>query len=487
MVRQLLAESLLLSVAGGLIGLALASWGIRAFDAAVIPTGKPQWINFSMDYRAFGYLAAVTAGTAILFGLAPALRLSRIDINTTIKEGGRAGSAIRGKYLSGVLVVIEMTLAVVLLTGAGLMIRSFLAAYERPMGIDTRNILTMRLELPAVKYGKPGEQLEFQRRLAERLRAIPGVQAAAVASSPFGGGNFTFPYQIEGQPVDAKHRKSTNFLLAGDGYFETLQLAARRGRVLEPADYVSGPSVTVIKETMARQVWPNQNPVGQRMRFFKDDGPTDWITVVGVVPDYLPGRPVEPPDAVAILPFRQEPQPWMFVLARTRVNAASFENTFRREVQAVDPDLPVRNVATLDDRIALARWPQRVFGSMFAIFAGIALLLATVGLYAVVAYGVSQRTQEIGVRVALGASAGSILRMVFMSGMGQATIGLGLGLAAAFGVTRVLTAIFVGVSPTDPLTFGIVAGLLLAAAILGCAFPAHRAMRVDPAVALRHD
>ena len=211
------------------------------------------------------------------------------------------------------------------------------------------------------------------------------------------------------------------------------------------------------------------------------------MTVVGVVPDYLQTGQRSAPDAVAILPFRQDPRPWMSVLAHTRVNVASFGNTFRREVQGIDPDLPVRDLLTLDDQLALSRWPLGVLGSMFTMFAGIALLLATVGLYAVVAYGVSQRTHEIGLRVALGASAASILRMVFTSGMLQAVIGLALGMAASFGVSRVLTAILVGVSPTDPLTFGIVAGVLLAAAILGCTLPARRAMRVDPAIMLRHE
>jgi putative ABC transport system permease protein len=211
------------------------------------------------------------------------------------------------------------------------------------------------------------------------------------------------------------------------------------------------------------------------------------MTVVGVVPDYLQTEQISAPDAVAILPFRQDPRPWMSVLARTRVNAASLGNTFRREVQVIDPDLPVRDLLMLDDQLALSRWPLRVFGSMFTVFAGIPLLLATVGLYAVVAYGVSQRTQEIGVQVALGASAGSILRMVFTSGMRQAASGLALGLAASFGISRVITAILVGVSPTDPLTFGLVIGLLLAAATLGCTLPARRAIRVDPAVALRHE
>jgi putative ABC transport system permease protein len=238
---------------------------------------------------------------------------------------------------------------------------------------------------------------------------------------------------------------------------------------------------------MAKQLWPDQDPIGKRFRTYKDKIPGEWITVLGVIPNVLQNSQKAEPDPVGILPFRQEPRPWMAVLARTRVNATSLGNTFRREVQAIDPDLPVRDIMTLDDQLALGRWPLRVFGSMFGIFAGIALLLATVGLYAVVAYGVNQRTQEIGVRVALGASATNILRMVFNSGMRQAAIGLVLGLAAAFGVTRVLSTILVGVSPTDPLTFGIVAVLLLASAVLGCTIPARRAMRVDPAVALRHE
>ena len=214
--------------------------------------------------------------------------------------------------------------------------------------------------------------------------------------------------------------------------------------------------------------------------------PGDWITVAGVVADYLQNSQSEP-SPVAIIPFRQDPRSWMTVMARTRVGRTSLGNAFRHEAQAIDQDLPVRDLMTLDDQLAQGRWPLRVFGSMFAIFGGIALLLATVGLYAVVAYGVNQRTQEIGVRVALGASGTSILRMVFAGGMRQAAIGLVLGLAAAFGVTRVLSTILVGVSPTDPLTFGLVATVLLASAILGCTIPARRAMRVDPAIALRHE
>ena len=493
-VRQLLTESLLLSVAGGFLGWAIATWGIRAFDAAVIPTGKPLWIDFSMDYRALGYLAAITLTTAILFGLTPALRLSRMDVSTALKDGDRTGSGIRGKYLSGVLVVVEMMLAVVLLTGAGLMIRSFLLTYSAPMGMNTGNILTMQLELPTAKYAKPTDQLEFQRHLTERLRALPGVDTATVASSDLGIGNLNFPYELEGRQDEPNHRQSTSFLLVGDGYFETLQLAARRGRVLNSGDHVPGPNVAVINEEMSKQLWPNADPLGQRFRIYKNTKPGEWITVVGVVPNVLQvghggkqAAQTSGASPTAMIPFRQEPAGWMTVMARTRVSAGSLGNAFRREAQAIDQDLPVRNVITLDEQLALSRWPLRVFGSMFGIFAGIALLLATVGLYAVMAYGVNQQTREIGVRVALGAPSSSILRMVLSSGMRQAAIGLILGLAVAFGVTRVLSAILVGVSPTDPFTFAVVALVLVASATLGCLIPARRALSVDPAVALRHE
>jgi len=486
-VRQLLLESLLLATAGGLAGITIAQWSIRVFDAAVTANGKPLWIDFSMDYRVFGYLAAVSGLTAILFGLVPALRLSRFDLHSVISGGARAGRAIHGRYLAGVLVVVEMSLSVVLLTGAGLMIRSFLAVYARPMGIDTRDVLTMHIELPHEKYGTPAKQLGFQRALVERLRALPGVRTATAASGASGNGNLTLPYEIDGQSTDAGQRQFTDFQLAGDGYFETLGLTVRQGRVLNPADSVAGPYVAVINQTMARRLWPAQDPVGHRIRFIEATGPAEWMTVVGVVSDYLNSNLRPEPNAVAIIPFRQHPEGWMTFMARTQVPASSLANAFRREVAAMDPDLPVRELRTLDEELALSRWPLRVFGAMFTIFAAVSLLLATVGLYAVVSYGVSRRRQEIGVRVALGASAGSILRMVMASGMRQAAVGVSLGMLASFGISRVLRVILVDVSPTDPLTFGLVGGILIASAIFGCAIPARRATLVDAAVALRQE
>lgn len=487
-VRQLLIESLLLSIGGGLAGWALASWGIRAFDAAVVPTGKPVWIDFTMDYRVLAYLAAIVITTALLFGMAPAMRLSRLDINSALKDGARgASSGLRGKYLSGLLVVVEMMLAVVLLIGAVLLMRSFLVVYQRSPGVNTANILTMRVELPNVKYGKAAEQLEFQRQLIQRLRALPAVENATIASTIIGTGGISLPYEVEGQAVDAEQRPSVSLVVAADGYFETLRLSALRGRVLNSADYSAGPATAVLNDAMARQLWPGQDPVGKRFRTFKNGAPGDWITVVGMIPNVLQNTQRSQPEPAAIIPSRLEPKPWMSVMARTRVNASTLGNAFRHEVQLIDRDLPVRDVMTLDDQFALSRWPMRVFGAMFGIFAGIALMLATVGLYAVVAYAVSQRTQEIGVRMALGASTSGILRLIVGSGMRQVAIGLALGLTAALGVTKVLSALLVGVSATDPLTFVIVATLLIVSAALGCLIPARRAMRVDPVIALRHE
>src|SRR5262249_47301549 len=261
-VRQLLIESLLLSVTGGAIAWFIARWGTRAFDAAVIPTGKPAWIDFSMDYRAFAYLAAISIVAAIFFGLAPALRLSSIDLNSTLKDGGRgAGTGIRGKYLSGTLVVAEMALAVVLLAGAGLMIRSFLWAYSRPTGVDTANVLTMRIDLPDMKYDK-AQQIEFERTLAEKLRALPGGESAAVnAGTPIA-------YELDGVPRDAGDRPIAMAIMVGAGYFETLRVAPLSGRLLSEQDHITGLPAAVVNRAFAARSWPGEDPTGKRLRVF---------------------------------------------------------------------------------------------------------------------------------------------------------------------------------------------------------------------------
>jgi putative ABC transport system permease protein len=485
----LLVESLLLSSAGGALGWLIAQWGIPAFDAAVIPTGKPAWIDFSMDYRAFWYLAAVSIGTGLLFGLVPGLRLARLDVNAGLKDGGHGtGVTLRGRSLAGVLVVTEMALAVVLLSGAGLMVRSFLNAYSGSIGVTTANLLTMNVALPEAKYPKPADQLAFYQKLNQQLAALPGVDSVTTASEIPETRAIQFPYELEGAaPVDPKLRPFAIYMIAGPAYFHTVEAPPLSGRAFTESDGVSGPPVVIVNRTFAAQQCHHQHPLGKRPRVYKGPGATPaWLTVVGIAPDIAQKdmRAATPEPAIYV-PFRQDPQRRSDILAHTRVAPASLGEAFRRTVQSLDKDLPVRDVAPLDDRLAMMLWPLRVFGGMFAIFAVVALLLASVGLYAVVAQAVNQRTHELGVRVALGASSSAILRMVFAQGMRQMAIGLAVGLAAAFGITRVVGALLVGVSPTDPVTFGGVALVLTAAAVAGCTFPARRAMRVDPAVALR--
>jgi putative ABC transport system permease protein len=489
-IRQLLAESLILSVAGGVIGFFIAQWGTRAFDAAVIPNGKPTWIDFSLDYRAFAYLGVITLASAVVFGLAPALRLSRLDVNSGLKDGTMgSGSGGRGRYLSSVLVVVEMTLAVVLLAGAGLMIRSFLNAYRTPAGFDTARILTLRLDPSTAKYPKPADQILLYQHVFEKIGVLPGVEHVSVVSSLPGNGSATQRFDLEGAaPVEGGRRASTLTMIVGADYFGTIQIQPQAGRVFSENDGVSGPPVAIVNRGFVQTHLHGRDPIGARLRLYGGATPQHWLTIVGVVPNLTQADfshlKTEP---LVYVPFRQEPRRGMYVLARARVAPGSLGEACRRAVQSVDADLPARDVITLDAQLAQSAWPIRVFGSMFAIFAGIALLLASVGLYAVVAHMVGQRTHEIGVRITLGASRPEILRMVFTQGMRPMFIGLVLGLAAAFSVTRVLSALLTGVSPTDPLTFTLAATVLIASAFAGCAIPARRAMRVDPAVALRHE
>src|SRR5579871_943342 len=488
-IRQLLIESTMLSAAGGVLGWLFAIWGTRAFDLAVIPTGKPAWIDFSLDYRVMLYLAAISIGTGILFGLLPALRLSKLDVSSSLKEGGRGSSGGRqGRYLSGVLVVTEMALAVVLLTGAGLMLRSFLNAYATPVGVNTANILTMRVDLPDVRYSRPEQQAAFYLQLKTRLEQLPGVEVAALASNMPGDGSSNLSSEPETTaPIDPQQRPKGGLLISPE-YFRAMQVQLIAGRTFTDADGSTGVPSVIVNQAFANRYWPQQNALGKRLRLVAKT-PQPWLTVVGVAPDILQNNEANMVhrDPLIYLPFRQQPRTQMFAAARTHVPPATLGDSFRRAVQEIDQDLPARDLMTLQSRIEMRSWILGVFGSMFAIFGGIAFLLASVGLYAVIAHSVSQRTQEIGVRLAMGAKARDVLRMIFTQGMRQLTIGLAIGLLAALAVTRALNDLLVGVSPSDPATYVMVALALVTAGALGCAIPARRAVRVDPAITLRHE
>jgi putative ABC transport system permease protein len=489
-IRQLLVESVMLSVVGGVLGWLISIWGLRVFDASVRDR-IPSWMNFSMDYRGFAYLAAVSVGTGLLFGLAPALRLSKLDVNTSLREGGRGSSGgPRARYLSALLVITEMALAVVLLAGAGLMIRSFLNIYQTNVGVNTKNVLVMRLFLPEAKYPRAEDQIAFHQRLKARLDALPGVEVSSIATTMPTGGSMNFPYELEhSQPVDEKRRPTISALVISPDYFRAMDLRALRGRAFADADGVAGaPPVTLVNQRFAEKFWPGDDPVGKRLRIFNGKDPEPWLTVVGVVPNVLQNDiSVREHDPIIYLSYRHKPQRDMAIMARTRVPPGTLGTAFRREVQAVDEDMPLFALRTMEERIALNYWAQQIFGTLFAIFAGIALALASVGLYAVIAHSVSQRTQEIGVCMALGASGQNILQLIFSQGIKQLAIGLAIGLTAAFGLTRVLSSLLVQVSPTDPMTLAMVAFVLAAASTLGCLIPARRAMRLDPVQALRNE
>jgi putative ABC transport system permease protein len=498
-IRQLLVESVMLSTLGGVFGWLISKAGLRIFEANV-RNRIPSWIDFSMDYRGFAYLAAISLGTGVLFGLAPALRLSRLDVNTSLKDGSRGSTGTgRGKYLSGILVVAEMALAVVLLAGAGLMTRSFLNIYQTKTGVNEKNVLVMRLLLPEAKYSHPEDQLSFHQRLKARLEALPGVDVACIAITMPTGGSMTYPYEIEGRPLlDLKAGQSDSLIVISPDYFRAMDVRLLRGRAFTDADGAAGPPVAIVNARFAEKFWPADDPVGKRLRIFgydtpgfgasANDKPGPWLTVVGIAPNILQNDiEAHQFDPLIYVPYRQKPMRDMALMARTRVPPSTLINAFRRETQALDEDMPLYNVRTLEERLALNYWQQGVFGSLFGTFAAIALVLASVGLYAVIAHSVSQRTQEIGLRMALGASAQNILAMVFAQGMRQLLSGLAVGLLAAFGITRVLASLLVHVSPTDPITFILISLVLAAAATLGCWIPARRAMSVDPVIALRNE
>jgi putative ABC transport system permease protein len=487
-VRQLLAESVTLSTAGGVLGWLLAVWGVRAFDAALAGE-KPPWLDFSMDYTVLGYLAAISIGSGILFGLAPALRLSRADVHAALRDGGHGASGgARGRYLSSLLVAGEMATAVVLLVGTVLVLRTLVTVYGASVGVNTANVLTMNVDLPTKKYPRQDDRRSFYERLQARLRALPGVAAVSIASTLPGHDGMSTAFELEGAgAVDRSLRPEVRGLVVDADYFRAMDVRPLVGREFSGADGVAGTPAVIVNRSFAAKHWPAGRPAGRRLRLVEDGAPREWLTVVGVVPDIWQNDQRRDLEPLIYLPFLERPLAGMSVVARTRVPPATLGQPFRREVQAIDGELPVFAMHTLDEEIRQHDWSVHVFGALFSIFAAIAMLLAAVGLYAVVAHSVNRRTQEIGVRLALGANAANIVGAVFAQGMRPVALGLGVGLAAAFGLARLLRALLAGLGQPDWATFAIVSLMLAAAGALACAIPARRATRVDPVVALRFE
>ncbi len=485
-IRQLLVESVLLSSLGGVIGLGIAVFGIHAFDRAVQDVGKPSWILFTVDYRVLAYFAAVCIGSGVVFGLAPALRSSRVDLNHVLKEGGRAGSA-RGGWLSGALVVVQFTLAVVLLTASGLFLRSFLAGQSVNAWVPREHIMTARVTLPESRYPDKAARLRFFDGLTEQLAHLPGATHAASLTAAPGLGSPVFRLETEGALVDVPaNRRTAPTVAVSDDYFSMMGLPIARGRAFQSGDGDVGHEVAIITPAFAASFWPGQDPIGRRLRFNGEHTPEPWATVIGVSGDIVQGSNAAEPDAVVFIPFRQSDMQSGMLAVRTSGDAASLANVVRQRVQRVDADLALFDVKTIDELLAAQRWPYRVFGTLFFVFALMALLMASVGLYAVMSQATGRRTREIGIRMALGATPAGILQTVMRRGVIQLAVGLGAGVVAAAATTRAMRVLLIGVQPNDPMTFVVSAGLLMIVGSVACWLPARRASAVAPVEALAH-
>jgi predicted permease len=499
LVRQLFVESLLLAAIAGALGYGLSLWGVRIFNAAFQQMWPNDgitlfWLNFTPDARVYTFLASLCLGSSLVFGLAPALHISRTN-NDVLKDGGRtATGGVHTRRWTGALIVGQLALTVVLLGGAGLMVRSFLAVYQSGRVLDTSNVMTMQLSLGARKYPEPEQIKQFHRQLDEQLSAMRAFSAVTVASDipMMTMINALRQLTIEGRPPDdnLKSPPTTAYLYVGPRYFETIGLRLIRGRAFTENDGAVGHEAAIVNQRFASMFFSDGDPIGQRIRLANATAPNTpqpWLTIIGVVPTVPQIIFREPPEPVVYVSLRGEPAPHRFVsiIARAIGDRAAVVAAIREAVHKVDPNLAGYFARTLDEVAATGQWRQRMLGALFAAMAAIALLIASVGLYAVTAHGVTQRTPEIGIRVALGAQASQVVWLFVRRTVAQLAIGLVLGLAGAMVVGRQLQQFLVRTPPADPIALGLVSVLLIAVATAASIWPARRAARVDPATALR--
>jgi putative ABC transport system permease protein len=485
--RQLLTESALLAVLSGALALTLALWAVNLLQK-IIPDDLPHADQIGIDGRVFGFTLLISLGAGALFGLFPALQASRLSLNETLKEGGRGSGGVGHHHFRNLLVVSEVALSLALLIGAGLMLRSFIRLMSVDPGLDTRNVLAFEIKLPQSRYAPPQQAFFFQ-RLLERLRALPGVHAAsAVYPLPLSRAEDTIGFRIEGRPPpESSEWPPAGPRCIGAEYFKVLNIQLRKGRVLTESDDANAPPVVIVNEELARQYFPNQDPIGKRLAFNCCDGRTTWREIVGVVADVRHTGLDQGLRPEIYFPFMQLPLSSLTVVARTNGDPLGFVAAVRGQVQAVDKDQPITNIRTMEEIFARSVSQPRFNLSLLAVFACLALSLAAIGIYGVMSYLVTQRTHEIGVRMALGAQTGDVLRLVIRQGMVLALTGVLIGLITAFGLTRLLRNLLFDVSVTDPLTFFAIALLLALVGLLACYLPARRATKIDPLVSLRCD
>jgi putative ABC transport system permease protein len=487
-IRQMLCESLLLGALGGVAGMSLAWLGIDLLLAA-LPSELPFWMKFNVDGRVLAFTLAVSLLTSLIFGAAPAWQAARIDLIEALNEGGRSGVGGSRNRLRRFLVVAQVALALILLTGAGLMMRSFLRLQQVRLGFNPDNVLTLRVTAPGDDY-RGGVAL-FWRQLVERVNSLPGVEvASAIIPLPLSGvdewwGNFL---TVEGQPaLSFGQSPRINLGIITPQYFRTMEIPLLTGRAFNDADARDAPWVTVIDERLAREYWPNESPLGKRIRIGLPDSDNHWRAIVGVVGTVQHERLDAPTRKMVYVPSLQDPTGDQTLVVRSFAPRESLIAAVRNVVREMDPNLPITHVAMMREVIAESIWQPRLYAILFAIFAVVALTLAAVGIYGVMSYTVAARTHEIGIRMALGAERRHTLKLVVGQGMVLALGGVGIGVAGALLLTRLMRTLLFGVSATDPLTFAGVSLLLFGVALFACYLPARKAAQVDPLVALRRD
>ena len=494
-VRQLLTESVLLAALGGAFGLLLAFVGIR-----LLVLGVPEditgfivgWKDISISTPVLGFTLAVSMLTGIVFGLVPALHASKPDLNESLKEGGRGGTEGRQRnFVRASLVVAEVAIAMVLLVSAGLLIRSFLKLQQVSPGFNPANVLTMQLSLPRSKYAEKPQIASFFEQLVQRVGALPGVQSAAVGNNlPMSNDGWNASFAVENLQVgpDEPSPHGDPHMITPD-YFAAMGIPLLRGRYFSDADSKDALAVAIIDQTLAEQYWPDQDPIGKRIAAFFDGprGQRHWREIVGVV-GHVKQYGLDGKSKVQYyFPHTQSPQPNLYLVVRTASEQKGMAAAIRGALDSIDKDQPIYKVTTLEQMVSNSTSQKRFSMFLLGIFAAVALLLAAVGIYGVMSYAVTQRTHEVGIRMALGAQQKDVLALVVRQGMLMTLIGVGIGLVGAFAATQVMASLLFGVGTHDPLTFAGISVLLTAVALIASFIPARRATKVDPMIALRYE
>lgn len=487
-IRQLLTESVLLSVVGGGLGLLIGYWGVKAL-VSLNQDRIPRANEISLDWKVLLFTFGVSILTGVLFGIVPAIQTTKTDLHETLKEGGRSASSSTKQWIRSSLVVVEIALALAVLVGAGLLVKSFMHVQQVNPGFNPQGMLTMHLSLPVTKYSEAPQRANFYKQLINDVRSLPGVQSVgAVSVLPLSGGGSSGSFRIEGRDVPQGQSLPHGARWAATpDYFKTMGIPLIRGRYFEERDTAEGLPVAIIDQSLAQKYWPNEDPVGKRISF---EGPANnrlWREVVGIV-GHVKHTDLEGESrAQYYMPHQQRPQGGMAIVIRTPNDPNSLAGSVRGLVKNADSDLPIFRVRTMEQFVADSMTQRKFALLLICVFACLALLLSAIGLYGVMAYSVTQRTHELGLRMALGAQASDVLKLVVKQGMLLAVVGLALGVVGAIFLSRLMKTMLFNVSATDPLVFVGIALTLAAVALLACFIPARRATKVDPMVALRYE